>query len=1279
MNVLGFLLEWSRTVEWARVLLRVFWASLLILTVGVLSVRPAVSLRHAAESNAMGRYGSLPLVFELNRGQADPSVKFLARGNASTAFLNARSILIALRRSKASVNDVFAPRELPSFTRSRVITCTAFVRVGLVGASALSRAEGIDPLAGKSNYFIGNDPAKWIKNVPTYAKVEFPGVYPGIDAVYYGNRRKLEFDFIVFPGANPRAIRLKIIGKTTRASLHVDQTGDLVVHTAAGDIRFQKPRAYQMEGTLQSGAKRLVQSRYVVEKDGTVSFNVGDYDRTKSLTIDPVLSYSTYLGGNDLNYASGIAVDGSGETYITGYTSSTDFPVEGGVQDNFSGGSCDTDVNTSPCFDAFVAKLNPQGSGLLYSTYLGGTGDDRGIRIAVDAAGEAYVAGFTDSLDFPAASAFQGSPGGGSCGTTAYPCPCFDAFVAKLSASGSNLIYASYLGGTGDDFASDIAVDSGGNAYVAGFTSAANFPTTHGALQTSFGGGPFDGFITKIGPAGTALVYSTYLGGSGEDHVAAIALDASGNAYLTGQTNSANFPTEGAFQPSYTATTCGSALNSFPCFEAFVSKLNPAGTALIYSSYLGGTAASYGNGIGLDTSWNAYVTGWTTSKDFPVTPSAYETAYNGSDEAFVAKVTPAGDALAYATYLGGSNPDVANAVAVDATGNAYIVGYAYGGGFPVVLPLQMNSGGFYDAIVTELNAAGSDLISSTYLGGTGDDYANDVALDASGNLYVAGDTFSADFPTTPSVFTTAYTGGSYDAWIAKISSQNAPGLTAGPNPLVFSGQEVNTTSAPLVLKLGDAGSAPLGISNIVVAGDFAQKNNCGGTVAAGTACSMSVTFTPSAAGVRTGTVTFTDTAAGSPQTVKLTGYGTSGAVSLSANSLDFGSVTIGTTSATQSVTLTNVAQSPLDISNIQAEGEYSESNTCGSVVNPGSGCTITITFSPTSTGTIVGSVMITDSATDSPQTIVLTGSGALPFTLTAQPASVSVLEGTDQVEFTVSASATAGFTGSIALGCSDIAPATCSFDPATITPGGASTLTVGNLNQVTSTSLSFAVTGTIAQTYSPLTSTSGTASTTNGTTTATLPLTVNFEDFTISASPSQDSIGAGQTASYTLTLAPVNGFNLPVELACAGAPPQATCTLSPSSVNMDGSTPAKVTLQLATTARSLVEPPPGVWLFPWGSRCLWLFGLWGWCVLATLARFGTRKRQSGTWSPIRGAGLMVLVCLLTASCGGGAGGGGVGAAPAPKEQGTPAGTYTLTITATAKSLSHSGTVTLRVN
>ena len=1138
------------------------------------------------------------------------------------------------------------------------------LRFRWVKSNPVPRVEGLSKETARTNYLIGNHPSKWVKNVPSFSKVEYHDVYPGIDLVYYGNQRQLEFDIDVAPGADLDSVRLEIAGDNPYATkLRISPSGELVAPTHVGNVYFRKPRAYQL---CDHGGKHFLAAHYVLEKGGQVGFNVSGYDPARPLVIDPVLSYSTYLGGTDYNYATGIAVDSSGYTYITGYTSSADFPISGGVQSVFAGGSCDTEVNTAPCFDAFISKLNPQGTGLVYSTYLGGTGDDEGVRVAIDSSGQAYVAGFTDSLDFPTAGPLQGSNGGGACGTTAYPTPCYDAFVAKLTASGSNLVYSTYLGGTGDDFSSSIAVDSNGNAYVGGLTSASNFPVTYGVLQASYGGGQFDGFVAKINPTGSSLVYSTYLGGNQEDHVNGLALDSVGDAYLTGQTNSANFPVQAGFQPQYTAASCGSALSSIPCFEGFVSELNPTGSALVYSSYLGGTAASYGSSIALDSSGAAYVTGWTTSKDFPVTKGAYDTAWGGTNEAFVAKIAPAGGAIDYATYLGDIYPDQANSIAVDGSGNAWIAGFTYGGKFPLASPLQAASGGFYDATVSEFDSTGSTLLFSTYLGGTGDDAANGLALDSAGNVYVAGDTFSPDFPVTPSAMVTGYTGGSYDAWIAKIAPANAAGLTAVPNPLVFAAQEINTTSAPSILKIGDAGSAVLNISGISVTGDFAETSQCGQNVSPGSQCTVNVTFTPTATATRTGTLLISDNAANSPQTVKLSGFATSGAVSLSSSSLDFGSVVVGTTS-TQTVTLSNPAQSPLDISSIQAGGNYAVSDTCGSVVNAGASCTLTVSFTPSALGVSVGTGAITDTGPGSPQTITLTGTGVLPFTLAANPSSETVVLGTGQVQFTVSASTSVGFTGSIVLGCANTAPATCVFNPTTILPRQSSTLTVGNLAAVTSSSLNFTVTGTVStssQLSTTSTATSG-SSTTSGT--ATLALSVQFADFTLAASPSDDSVLAGQTANYTLTIAPVNGFDAPVLLTCSGAPRGATCSFSSTTVQINSSGPIQATLAVHTTARSLASPPSD-WR-GWPAR--WLL-VWSWCVSLGIMLCLARLRKASLAMSLCKASLALLLCLVSVACGGG---GNLSTGP---NNGTPAGTYTLKVTATAQPLSHSSQITLQV-
>lgn len=1358
-------------------------AALLLMTIGATCAGAEEASKHSSPASATLRYASLPLAFEQNRGQAPQGVEFLTRGNGFAVFFTKKEAVLSLERSAANLqglSSAIGMRHAAAQSRRHgkrrhvcASRCGGKVRKDVLqlrwlGANAAPMIAGLEEEPGKSNYLLGDNSSKWVKAVPAFSKVGYRGLYPGVDLVYYGNHRQLEFDLKVAPGADLGAVRLQIAGEKRRAAkLQINSAGELVVHTRAGGLRFHKPVAYQPDG---NSGRHFVAANYVIAKGGRIGFVVTGCDRSKPLVIDPVLSYSTYLGGSDYNYATGIAVDASGYTYITGYTSSVDFPVSGGVQGIFAGGSCDTEVNTTPCFDAFVAKLNPQGTGLVYSTYLGGTGDDEGVRIAVDSSGQAYVAGFTDSLDFPTAGPLQGSNGGGACGTTAYPTPCYDAFVAKLAASGSNLVYSTYIGGAGDDFASSIAADSSGNAYVGGLTSASNFPVTYGALQTSYGGGPFDGFVAKINPTGSSLVYSTYLGGSQEDHVNGIALDSSGDVYLTGQTNSANFPVKGGFEPQYTAASCGSALSNFPCFESFVSELNPAGSALVYSSYLGGTAASYGSDIALDSSGAAYVAGWTTSKDFPVTQGAYNTAWGGTNEIFVAKIAAAGGAISYATYLGDIYPDQTNSIVVDSSGNAWIAGFTYGGKFPVASPLQAASGGLYDAIISELNPTGSTLLFSTYLGGTGDEAAGDLALDSSGNVYVAGDTFSTDFPITPSAVTTGYTGGSYDAWIAKIAPQNAAGLTAAPNPLVFTGQEINTTSAPAALKIGDAGSAGLSISEISVKGPFAETGQCGQSVPPGTQCSVNVIFKPTAAGTQKGTLVISDSAAGSPHTINLSGFGTSGAVRLSASSLNFGAVVVGASSV-QTVTLTNPAQSPLDISSIQAGGDYSQTNTCGSVVNAGASCTISVTFTPSALGTSVGTVTLTDTGLGSPQTITLTGTGATPpaasllpasltfgtqavgttslpqvvtlantggaplsiasiattgsfgetnncgasvaggascsisvtftpqqtgtatgtlsvsdnaagspqtaslsgnsafsFTLTASQSSVTVLEGTSQARFTLSASSSSAFTGSIVLGCTNVAPATCAFDPASISPGQSSTLTVGNLAAVTSSDLNFSVTGTVAAT-SQTTSSSSTAA--SGTSTAILSLSVQFADFTMAATPASATIDAGQAAKYTLTVTPVNGFAMPVSLACSGAPKGTSCSFSSSTLQVSASGPAQATLTVQTTARSLVYPPAS----EWRGRPLTGLPVWLGCVLLVLVLISAGFRRRTPVPAIRVALLALLVCVAAAACGGGGGGGGISPGT---NNGTPAGTYTLVVTTMAQSLSHSRQITLRV-
>jgi len=678
----------------------------LLLALALASCAPASATHPSTESpqatkpQVLAAYGKLPLSFEANQGQTEPQVKFLSRGSGYTLFLTSTEAVLMLTKT-----DAHAKHRIPG--EARLVEpekgAGTVLRMKLLGANPAPAVAGVGELPGKSNYFVGNDPKKWRANVPTYAKIEYRDVYPGVNLVYYGNQRQLEHDFVVSPGADPKAITLAFEGMDGVA---IDALGDLVLRADGGEVRLRKPVVYQE----QNGQRAVIPTRYVLKAERQVAFEVAAYDATKPLIIDPVLAYSTYLGGRASAFGGnaddeglGIAVDAAGNAYVTGRTLSTSFPTTpGAFQVTFGGGF----------FDAFVTKLNGDGSALVYSTYLGGSVDDRGNAIAVDAAGNAYVTGSTSSNNFPTTSGAVQPTCGISGG---------DAFVSKLNETGTTLVYSTCLGGSGGQFGNGIAVDVAGNAYVTGQTTSPNFPTTLGAFQPSPHGGiahafvtkvNSDAFVTKVNPTGTGLVYSTYLGGNADDEGFAIAVDVAGNAYVTGRTNSPNFPTTlGAFQTTFAGGG-----------DAFVTKLNTlaSGSAsLVYSTYLGGSRADVGFGIAVDVQGNAYVTGSTNSRGFPTTPGAFQTDLAGvaDADAFLTKLTPTGTGLVYSTYLGGS-------------------------------------------------LAGS-------LGGGSIDQGFGIAVDVAGNAYVTGRTQSRNFPTTPGAFQTALAGG-FDAFVAKFSFGNTP-------------------------------------------------------------------------------------------------------------------------------------------------------------------------------------------------------------------------------------------------------------------------------------------------------------------------------------------------------------------------------------------------------------------------------------------------------------------------------------------------------------------------
>ncbi len=705
--------------------------------------------KHVAEN-----YAKLPLSFEpVAGGVQHETANFLSHGKDYTLKIANDGAVLSLRRPPSKQTENAAPAGPRSKRGRGQNSATALLEMKLLAANPASAVTATDELPGKTNYLIGNDPKKWRTNVPNYAKVECRSVYPGIDLVYYGNQRELEYDFVVAPGAAPDAIRLDF--QTHRAEsatpnpLRIAENGDLVAQIEGGEVRMHKPVAYQLDDAKQ---KRYITANYALGPSG-VSFAVGAYDRSRPLVIDPVVGYSTYLGGslNENDESGGaIAVDLQGNAYVTADTDSSDFPTKNPYQPAHAP---DDDS------DAYIAKISADGSSLIYSTYLGGTGGDEGLGIAVDLLGHAYVSGSTTSADFPVTpGAFQTTYKGKG------PNLDGDGFVVKLSPNGSSLLYSTYLGGSSDDVAFSIKVDLGGFAYVAGWTASPDFPVTPGAVQTKFAGsGPLaagDAFVTKLNATGTKLVYSTYLGGSNDDYAAGIAIDGLGNAYVAGVSASVDFPvTPGAYQTTFV-----------PIYDGLVAKLNATGSKLIYSTYLSGSPANDAcNGLALDAFGNVYVSGDTLSANFPVSPEAFQKVYHGTGplgygDGFVTKLNAAGSKLLYSTYLGGSGDDLPLGIVVDFLGRAYVTGITNSTDYPVTPgAFQTVFGGSGpnqrgDALLTVLNTEASALLYSTYLGGSGDDPGFGIARDLAGNIYITGSTNSPNFYVTPNALQTIYGG-----------------------------------------------------------------------------------------------------------------------------------------------------------------------------------------------------------------------------------------------------------------------------------------------------------------------------------------------------------------------------------------------------------------------------------------------------------------------------------------------------------------------------------------
>jgi len=749
-----------------RCLKRILSAQLNGLALGLLALSAPAAQPAAVPAN-------LPLFFEASQGQAANPAQFIARGHDYQFLISPTETQIVLRKTTGTATSV---------------------RMQFAGASAQAQISGDTELPGKINYLTGNDPAKWHTGVATFAKVRVGELYPGINLVYYGNQRQLEYDFTVTPGANPNAVRIHFDGVDKVA---ISKQGELILTLGDAEIRQPKPVIYQMA----SGARKEVEGGYRLVDARTVAFAIGQYDQRLPLVIDPILSYSTYFGGNYGDTAWAVAVDTNGFVYVAGQTFSTRFTnnaplaTPGAYQTNFHGGTL--------YGDAFIAKFDNLGTNLIYFTYLGGSADDLASGIAVDGQGNAFVTGITDSPDFPTTNAIPGHAQIGGSYSPSFGSYPSDAFVAELNSGGSNLIFSTYLGGSGMDGSDGIALDLSGNIYVTGYTFSTNFPVTNAIAYRLAGRTNMfldhlactntvyynaNAFIAKIGPGGTNLVYSSYFGGNNLDAGESIAVDSSNFVYVTGFTASTNFPTKNAITNSLNGYLLNGSTNQTSSYDAFVAKFDSTGTNLLYSTFLGGTNNDVAYSIAIDNQGAAYVTGWTVSSNFPNTvtlPNLYNGlannfyyGYSVTTNAFLTKITNGVQAaIAYSAVFGGTNlnTDIGYGVALDPAGDAFVIGTTTSINFPAFnVPSLMratNSGG-NDAFVIAFNANATALLYSTYLGGASDDFGYGIAVDPLGNAYIIGQTFSANFPTLNARQTTL--NGTSDAFLAKIVLPVAP-------------------------------------------------------------------------------------------------------------------------------------------------------------------------------------------------------------------------------------------------------------------------------------------------------------------------------------------------------------------------------------------------------------------------------------------------------------------------------------------------------------------------
>jgi len=670
-----------------------------------------LTLHRPAPPNA----GVAPTIrFEPNVGQTDPAARFVARGARFALFLGEEEATLALRNGEAP---------------------ESIVRMRWSSAEPKPRIEGRDQLGSRSHYLVGS-PEQRRKNVPHFRQVAYRDLYPGTDLVFYGAGGRLEYDFVVEPGADPDQIELLFeTDKADQRASAIDDEGGLMLALASGELSSPPPFIYQLD---DAGRRRQVSGKFESRDGGKIGFRLGAYDRSRTVVIDPFLDYSTFIGAGGSEFADAVAVDAGGYAYITGFTASGEFPIRNPFQGSRRGDK-----------DAFVTKLNQDGTDILYSTYLGGRDDDRGLGIAVDDDGSAYIVGETRSDDFPrTVNAFQRLFGGGG----------RDAFITKLDAEGDDLVFSGFLGDSDEDWADDVALDATGSLYVVGGTKSSRFPVTSGAAQTGFGGDS-DGFAAKFDPSGSRLIYSTFFGGEGNDAAKSVAIDAERNAFVVGFTRSNNFPVSSfAFQRQRVGRE-----------DAFIAKLNDTGTVRIYSTYLGGDEPDFANAVSVASDGAAFVVGSTRSEDLPIVVPSADPSYNGDGDGWFARFPSTFSTPSTISFLGGVSEDTANGVSVGKSGSAFIAGHTKSLDFPILPGAVQSRRGDEagDGFLTQVSNTGTVLIDSTYLGGDAVDEAFDVALDKREAAFVVGRTRSNNFPTTIGAFQGSRRG-SDEGFVAKI-------------------------------------------------------------------------------------------------------------------------------------------------------------------------------------------------------------------------------------------------------------------------------------------------------------------------------------------------------------------------------------------------------------------------------------------------------------------------------------------------------------------------------